>query len=101
MNACENHHKVFKGSIPQDVREATEKDTAGSAVPLWVRERAIRDERDRMIHCLPKLTTEALTLTLIPALDRYQVELCRSTEEDRKRQRGRCSRRALTSDQGL
>ena len=91
-------HKGFKWSVPQDVGEATKKDTARPAIALRVRERAIRDEGDRIVHRLPKLTTEALTLTLIPVLDRYQVDLLRPTDKDGQRQRDRWSRRVLTSD---
>jgi hypothetical protein len=42
-----------------------------------------------------------MLLTVVPILDRHQVELCRSTKEDGLRQRRRCSSRAFTSDQGL
>jgi hypothetical protein len=101
VNACQDDQKVFKRSVPEDIRETAEKDTVSPAVPVRVRQRALGDEGDCIVHGLPKLAAKALTLTLIPVLDRYQVELCRSTEEDGERQRGRCSRRALTSDQGL
>ncbi len=101
MNARQDDDEFFNRSVPEDVGEPAKKDTAGPAVPLRIRERAIRDARDRMLDRFPKLPAEALTLTVIPVLDGYQVELRRSTQEDGKRQRGRCSRRALTSDQGL
>ena len=101
MNARKNNHEVIKGSVPQDVGKTSKDGTTGSPVALRVREGIVRNPRDRGVHRLPKLTTEPLTLALVPVLDRRQVELRRSTEEDRYRQRRRCSRRAFTSDQGL
>ena len=61
---------------------------AGRAVALGVRERAICDTRDCLVYRLPKLTAEALMLTVIPVLDRRQVEPCGSTKENWERQRG-------------
>jgi hypothetical protein len=101
VNACQDNYEVFKRSVPEDVGESSEKNAAGSGVAFRVAERAIRDARDCVADRFPKLSTKALTLTVIPVLDRCYVELGCSTEEDGERQRGRCSRRALTSDQGL
>ena len=101
VNACQDNYEVFKRSVPEDVGESSEKNAAGSGVAFRVAERAIRDARDCVADRFPKLSTKALTLTVIPVLDRCYVELGCSTEEDGERQRRRCSRRALTSDQGL
>src|SRR5712692_2536498 len=101
VNACQDNYEVFKRSVPEDVGGSSETNAAGSSVAFRVAERVIRDAHDCVADRLPKLTTKALTLTVIPVLDRCYVELGCSTEEDGERQRRRCSRRALTSDQGL
>src|SRR6266481_4629741 len=98
VHACQYNDEAFKRSIPEHVWEPSKKDPAGSAIALGVREWAICDTRDRFVYHLQKLTAEPLTLTVIPVLDRRQVELCGSAKENRERQRGRCWRRALTSD---
>jgi len=101
VHACQNNDEAFNRSVPEHVWEASKKDAAGSAVAFGVCERAICDACDCLVYRLPKLTAEALTLAVIPVLDRRQVELCGSAKENRERQRGRCWRRARTSDQGL
>lgn len=101
VNASEDNHEVVERSVPEYVGEASEKNAAGSPVAFRVGEGATRHARDCVVDCFPKLTAKALTLAVIPVLDRGYVEFGRSTEEDGERQRRRCSRRALTSDQGL
>ena len=71
----------------------------GSAPGIY--ERIVRDARDRCVHLVAKLGTQPLPLGIVPVLDRHQVKLRRSTEQDGQGQRRRCLRRALTSSQGL
>lgn len=93
--------RVLPLSVPEDVGKSPEEDAASPTVALRVREWVTRDACDCVVHRFSKFNAEAVTLTIVPVLDRGQVDLCRSTEDDGERQRGRCSRRALTSDQGL
>jgi hypothetical protein len=86
VNASQDNQEVLKRSVPKDVGESSQKNPAGSAVAFRVSEGAVRHERDCVVDCFPKLSAKALTLAVIPVLDRCYVEFGCSTEEDGKRQ---------------
>jgi hypothetical protein len=89
VNASQDNHEVLKRSVPEDVGESSEKNAAGSAVAFRVGEGVARHARDCVVDCFPKLTAKALTLAVIPVLDRCYVEFGCSTEKDGERQRRR------------
>lgn len=89
MNAGKNDHEVLEAKVPQDIGKPSKRGTTGSSVTLRIREGIISNPRESGVHRPPKLTTEPLTLALVPVLHRRQVELGGPTEEDRDRQRRR------------
>jgi len=101
VNARQDHDETRERSIPKDVGESPQQSTAGTTIPIGVCKRIVRDPCDDSVHRFAELMTETRLLPVVPVLDSRQVELGRSTDENRQGQRRRCSRRALTSGHGL
>lgn len=83
VNARQDDNQILKHSVPEDVGESAQQSTAGAAVPIGVCKRIVRDPGNDSVHRSEELMTETRSLPLVPVLDSLQVELGRSTEENR------------------
>jgi hypothetical protein len=83
VNAREDDDVTFEYPIPKHVGESPQEGTAGSAISIRVCKRIVCDSCGGNVHCVTKLTTETRSLLVIPILDSLQVELGRSTDENR------------------
>jgi hypothetical protein len=52
-------------------------------VSIGVRERVLGNSGDRRVHRFAELTTEIGAMSLVPVFRPHQIELGRSTDEDR------------------
>jgi hypothetical protein len=101
MDACQNDRDLPVNPVPNDVGKATQHRPTVPAVPFRIREWVAANACEQLIECLAKLTPETFLLSVVPVLYCDHIELCRPTKYDARFQRRRCSRRALTSGQGL
>ena len=86
MNASQDDHNIFERLVPDDIRKSPQESTAGASVPLRVCKRVIGDSCDHGVRHFAKFMTKAWSLLLVPVLDSHQVELGRSTDENREGQ---------------
>src|SRR5450759_446895 len=101
MNARQDDSGVSGYSVPHDIGKPPQNRSPVPSVPLGIRERGFTDAVNELVNRLPELSAETCLLTFVPVLDRRQVELRRSTENDACFQLRRFSRRPLTSGHGL
>ena len=101
VDASDDDDLVAGHAEPKRVLEATKKDPSVSAVEVPIREGIADGSSDRFIDRPAKFGSETGTLSFQPILDRFEVTLRRSADDDAKRQRLRFSRRTLTSDHAL
>ena len=83
MNAGQDDDEALEHSVPNDVGESPQQSTAGTTIALWVCKRIVRDSCDDSVHRFTELMTETRLLRVVPVLDPLDVELGRSTDEDR------------------
>ncbi len=101
VNASEDDRIAFLQSVPDDVRKPSNERATIRSVSLRVRKRVVSNTPEELIDRDSEFDSQTGLLGLVPILDSRQVELGRPTEQDARCQRRRCSRRALTSGQGL
>jgi len=98
--AGEHRHHLTKNSIPNEIREATDKCPVNisirNLVYEWGLSKSVKDLRDFGTE----LGAEAPSLSLVPKLRLRNVEFGGATDLDLESQRSRSSR-VFTSGQGL
>lgn len=83
MNARQDDKKILKHPVPEDVGESAQQSAARAAVPIGVCKRIVRNPGHNGVDGFAEFMTETRSLSLVPVLDSRQVELGRSTDENR------------------
>jgi len=83
VNAGQDDDETLEYPIPQDIGESPQQSAASTAIPIGICKRAVCDPCDGSVHCIAELTADTGLLLFVPVLDPLQVELGRSTDEER------------------
>lgn len=101
MNTGKNDGGILYEPVPDCVRESWQKRPSEVSVHLRIREGSLADPNGHFLERVSEVVAETRCFALVPVLDRLQIELGRSTDDDTSLQRRRFARRDLTSSQEL